>query len=622
MKSIVFSLFLISSILTFSQTFHSLDGNENPLDGTNLIYRLGVQGFNYSPVYILNVNTGVETKIIDAYYNSYPGSETAKAILDFEFFPSSEDFVNCGFMIYPDNHSYIARNDTIVYGGMSGFNRIDISKQNPLKVFAFAGGPLTRSFDGGYTYPEDSIGLITNFDAISLADFDDNVLFGIDYDGQLAKNAVVVDTSKFFFDQYTKFLYDVNQFHIYRVNKTYGGYALSVSNNKGEAYTWTKAYESNDPLFITIDSLQSGTIYLADGRRIYKSTNNGFTFYNYKDLISNIIGLYKKPGSDILYASTQYAIFEITPDSITIIKSLPTSPDVFQWFPLAVGNRWVFSSYWKYYNPSGTPSYQFAGTKYMDVVTDTIIEGKQYFILENDLLNQFVFEQRMFLRVDSISGRIFRYWETLSNEFLFHDLNAELGDTVYYPLYPEQPYYYLWNEHENIFLNEMRMIREYFEYAPCGCYHWLIKGLGLGTAVFDEFGGAEDNLKGVVLNGVVYGDTSFVVSVEDEKGTIPTEFKLYQNYPNPFNPVTKIKYTIPTSPLNPSPYQGEGQRERLVTLKVYDILGNEVATLVNEEKPAGNYDLTWNAASFPSGVYFYQLRADDFVQTRKMVLLK
>ncbi len=622
MKYFVFSLFLISSVLTFSQTFHSLDGIENPQGETILLYRLGSDYFYFNPVYKLNTSTFSEELIIQAYDYNFPQSQLAKGILDFEFFPSGEDFVNCGFVIYPDNHSYIARNDSIVYGGMSGFDRIDISKQNPLKVFAFAGGPLTRSFDGGYTYPEDSIGLITNFNAISLADFDDNVLFGIDYDGQLAKNAVVVDTSKFFFDQYTKFLYDVNQFHIYRVNKTYGGYALSVSNNKGEAYTWTKAYESNDPLFITVDSLQSGTVYLADGRRIYKSTNNGFTFTLYKNLISKIVGLYKKPGVNILYAATEFSIYKIMLDSITVVKSLPISPDVFQWFPLAVGNRWIYSSYWFEYSTYGLPIYHFAGTKYMDVVTDTIIEGKQYFILENDLLNQFVFEPRMFLRVDSISGKVFRYWESLSNEFLFHDLNAELGDTVYYPPYPEQPYYILWNEHENIFLNEMRMIREYFENAPCGCYHWLIKGLGPGKAVFDEFGGSEDNLKGAILNGIVIGDTSFVVSVEDEKGTIPTEFKLYQNYPNPFNPVTKIKYTIPTSPLNPSPYQGEGQRERLVSLKVYDVLGKEVAILVNEEKKAGYHSIDFNGSDLPSGVYFYRLQAGSFVQTRKMILLK
>ena len=88
------------------------------------------------------------------------------------------------------------------------------------------------------------------------------------------------------------------------------------------------------------------------------------------------------------------------------------------------------------------------------------------------------------------------------------------------------------------------------------------------------------------------------------------------------------------SPFNPSPYQGEGNRERLITLKVYDILGKEVATLVNEEKPAGNYEIEFSAGQesfpvLPSGVYFYQLNSHpstgsgrQFVETKKMLLLK
>jgi hypothetical protein len=103
-------------------------------------------------------------------------------------------------------------------------------------------------------------------------------------------------------------------------------------------------------------------------------------------------------------------------------------------------------------------------------------------------------------------------------------------------------------------------------------------------------------------------------------------FELYQNYPNPFNPTTKIRYSIPTSPLNPSPYQGEGPGVRFVTLKVYDILGNEIATLVNDEQPAGNYEVGFDAATSiknpASGLYFYRLQAGEFVQTRKMILLK
>ena len=95
-------------------------------------------------------------------------------------------------------------------------------------------------------------------------------------------------------------------------------------------------------------------------------------------------------------------------------------------------------------------------------------------------------------------------------------------------------------------------------------------------------------------------------SVEDEK--VVNDFKLYQNYPNPFNPSTTIQYAIDS--------------RQFVTLKVYDILGKEVATLVNEEKPAGSYEIDFDAHNLSSGIYFYQLIVGNYIQTRKMVLLK
>ncbi|RJP70965.1 MAG: T9SS C-terminal target domain-containing protein [Ignavibacteriales bacterium] len=93
---------------------------------------------------------------------------------------------------------------------------------------------------------------------------------------------------------------------------------------------------------------------------------------------------------------------------------------------------------------------------------------------------------------------------------------------------------------------------------------------------------------------------------------------LSQNFPNPFNPVTKIKYTIPTSP-QPSPYQGEGVRVRL---KVYDILGNEVATLVNKEQPTGEHEVEFNANNLSSGIYFYVLNFGNQRLSKKMCLIK
>lgn len=104
-----------------------------------------------------------------------------------------------------------------------------------------------------------------------------------------------------------------------------------------------------------------------------------------------------------------------------------------------------------------------------------------------------------------------------------------------------------------------------------------------------------------------FGDST-IVSVKDEKSDVPNSFKLFQNYPNPFNPTTNIKYEI-SSIAN-------------VKLTVYDILGREIETLVNEEKLPGSYEVKFNASHLSSGTYFYVLRAGNFSETKKMLLMK
>jgi hypothetical protein len=96
---------------------------------------------------------------------------------------------------------------------------------------------------------------------------------------------------------------------------------------------------------------------------------------------------------------------------------------------------------------------------------------------------------------------------------------------------------------------------------------------------------------------------------------IPRGTKLEQNYPNPFNPASLIRYTVAVS-------KEEGVGSREVKLVVYDVLGREVAELVNETKSPGNYEVQFNASALASGIYFYRLSAGSFVQTRKMVLMR
>jgi len=150
---------------------------------------------------------------------------------------------------------------------------------------------------------------------------------------------------------------------------------------------------------------------------------------------------------------------------------------------------------------------------------------------------------------------------------------------------------------------------ETVRYNSDGSNPWIAEvnqyaGIGKGLAL-----GSDLSLYavGMFYYSVLKYSQSIPTGVE-QNSEIPKKFNLDQNYPNPFNPSTKIQYSIPQS--------------SSVTLKVFDILGNEIETLVNEEKPIGTYEITWYAVNLPSGIYFYKLQAGNFIETKKMILMK
>jgi hypothetical protein len=146
-------------------------------------------------------------------------------------------------------------------------------------------------------------------------------------------------------------------------------------------------------------------------------------------------------------------------------------------------------------------------------------------------------------------------------------------------------------------------------------FKWIDKTTG-----WQELGGSADTALNQVIETItetgVYAafTTDASVDVDDEEGTIlPFKFELSQNYPNPFNPVTTINYNLP--------------RRSNVTIEVFNILGQKVITLLDENKSAGEYQITWggndsNEQKVSTGIYFYRFQAGDYVETKKMLLLK
>ena len=148
---------------------------------------------------------------------------------------------------------------------------------------------------------------------------------------------------------------------------------------------------------------------------------------------------------------------------------------------------------------------------------------------------------------------------------------------------------------------------KYYRLIYTGTYNLTFSAPGYYTKTITGVYAKNDST--TVLNVLLKPITA---GISKNGNGIPSEYMLYQNYPNPFNPTTTIKFDVGVQYIEPLPVQ----------IRVYDVLGKEVAVLVNEKLRPGTYKITWDASNYPSGVYFYKLTTADYNQTKKMVLLK
>ena len=287
---------------------------------------------------------------------------------------------------------------------------------------------------------------------------------------------------------------------------------------------------------------------------------------------------------------------------LILIYSVYNNAQSYQVFPLKSENKWFYH----YYEWNGFTSQTF-DSKNIFLILETKGEVKK-----DDGQNYFQFDLSLWDSSSNDSYK-FKFWKSRffrqSGNYVF-EYGSYLSPLIDFSST---------SENKNILGYVMKIFRTH--YGP-GYYEYITDSLGFSVinGYIDQYNQWYYYLVGCIIDGKVYGDTLnnyIITEIANKKDNLPTTFSLYQNFPNPFNPSTAIKYQIPKS--------------GLVQLKVYDILGREVATLANEYQTAGEHSVQFSAANnqpatsnnqLTSGVYFYQLKSGNYTQTKKLVLMK
>jgi hypothetical protein len=270
----------------------------------------------------------------------------------------------------------------------------------------------------------------------------------------------------------------------------------------------------------------------------------------------------------------------------------------------SIGNRYAFGG-WQH--SRNDPNY-YPLSYSEEIIADTIINGRHYFEFyrpEGSPIGSIIRDtsKTSYRRADS--SAVYQYNIFSASEDTIVDFKDSIG-TVYHTYFSQSDIsqYTITSKDSVFFFGKW--------YSAVGINYSTIYASKLYLVKYEDYNLLTEKslfLKGAKIDGVYYGDST-LVSVNPNFSMNPTcvDYVLYQNYPNPFNPTTIISYRI-------------GILGK-VSLKIYDLLGRELVTLVNEVKPAGSYSATFNASNLSSDVYFYRLTTGNYTFVKKLLLLK
>jgi hypothetical protein len=423
--TILICLLFSSAYSQIDTTFTELRGMEDSVGNTHLFYRQQFEMWFYTSnaVYHWDLQNNVDTLMLSDFWNSDTLFFHILSVTDYQTWPGDPSrYLYCGYEVYVDPVAYISRQDTNnVFTWLGEVENVEISQQDPNLAYAALNYSVLKSIDGGYTWQwGDSLGL-QNCRLLRIHPKDDNIFFSeMNYD-DLYKSTdggftyQLVDTVGNWSPEQVSFLFDRDSLHI--LAKAW--HNLFFSADGGD--TWQSGPADTVKMYIALDDSISGNYYYSRGGEIFESSDYGMTWSPLIGLNRTVVGLYKKPGTSILYAATTKDIYEITNGNAISLKHL-------------------------------------------------------------------------------------------------------------------------------------------------------------------------------------------IVSLPEPPSVVTEDFALYQNYPNPFNPSTTIEFDV--------------EQTCPVTLKIFDIQGREMTTLVDQTMTPGNYKATFNGSNLASGIYFYRIKMGGYTAAKKMLLSK
>ena len=304
-------------------------------------------------------------------------------------------------------------------------------------------------------------------------------------------------------------------------------------------------------------------------------------------------------------------IFLLIPGILTFAHT--QDPD---YFPMNFGDKWIYELV------SGSNHWADAVVTITDTVT---IDSNKYHVYQWAIYDYYY-------TPDSILYSNY-YYRKVPNGDIHRILPGVSTDQLYYTFqddYIGKPYYY-WTSPATLQDSSADLItlmgKDGLYITPAGTFndcamyeinfYHTVWGLvyGGGETIAPEVGlvtsaflGDHDQLIGALIDGVVYGDTTMPKFSKVPSSNLTTEVFVLQCHPNPFNSTTTIRYYLPKS--------------RYVTIKIFNLSGQVIKTLVNEQLPAGEFEIVWNAGLLPSGFYLCHFTAGEFVQTRKLLLIR